>query len=100
MEFPSSKNYILFLQTSEGVDAKLKAIQDMYKLKGNNAIFDFYITCYGDISNLQDIAVVVGNGKLNCISLISAIDSLFKLVRALKKEFPVSGNSCKRCATL
>lgn len=68
-------------------------------------IFDCYIRCYGELSNLQDIQVVIGYLKLPCPNLIDAIDLLFKVVKDLQKKFPACAKPIwqfieKTCFTL
>lgn len=59
----------------------------MYKEEG--AIFDFYISCWGDISQLKGITLVIGDLTFCSENLLEAIDLLFKVVRSLQKNFPV-----------
>lgn len=62
----------------------------MYLTYGESAIFDCFISCWGDVADLQGIIVHFGTQVYQSENLLYAVDLLFKLVKVFRKRFPIS----------
>lgn len=55
-----------------------------------NHTFDFYLTCYGEIRNLQQIQIVIGSTIFTVESLEIGLENLFIIAKVLRKDFPIT----------
>lgn len=58
--------------------------------RGKNKTFDFFISCYGEIGNLQNITLNIGKYQFFVNNIVNAIEDLFIIVTVLCKSFPIA----------
>lgn len=81
-------NKLHFFQDLAKLSTKISVLQELY-LKFEQ-VFDLYITCWGNIGNLQEIFVIAGDFTFAARTLPEAMQILFTVVKVTKKEFPIA----------